>query len=133
MTSYHISLGYNSGYSGNPSDRATWGELKRIAESITPDELKVEYLAYENLIECVAIGVFTLDQFIEQHFKGEDASINYVEDWNPLDDDAKPYISLSASGGCDCRTIKEGLRRAFCRLMLHKAHQKHIEICINVA
>lgn len=52
-----------------------------------------------------------------------------------LEDDVeeKPQIMLLASGGgCNCRLMKEGLRRAFCRLMIKKAHKKHIEISIAV-
>lgn len=124
MTGYHISLGYNSGYSGD----GTWEKVKAIIASVTPEELRQEYLDYETVVKYAdGEETYLLEDFVEKHFKREDATIQYVGD---MDDN--PQIMLLASGAGDCRTIKEGLRRAFCRLLLHKAHQEHIEININV-
>ncbi len=124
MTGYHVSLGYNS------SVVANWDDVKAIANSITKDELRAEYLEYETITWCDSAEL-TIDDFIGQQLLQEDASMKFIED-----EEGAEQIMLLASGGggsCNCRAIKEGLRRAFCRLMLKKAHKKHIEINIHVA
>lgn len=119
MTGYHISLGYNS--SGNTN----WNDVKDIANSITKDELRTEYLEYETITNCDGL---TIDSFIDVQLKQEDASMKFLED----EEGEEQIMLLASGGGCDCRLMKEGLRRAFCRLMLRKAHKKHIEISIAV-
>lgn len=122
MTGYHISLGYNS------SGGADWDDVKAIANSITKDELRAEYSEYETITRCGS-SELTIDDFIDTQLKQEDASMKFLED----EEGEEQIMLLASGGGCNCRLMKEGLRRAFCRLMLKKAHGKHIEISIHVA
>ena len=123
MTGYYISIGYNSGNPKTPEGNL-WHSVKRIANSITLEELKAEYLEYEDIVECED-GCCKIDEFVAKYSARDDLTIGM--------DDQDEEIWQHASGGGYSRLMKEGLRRAFCRLMLKKAHREKIEISIHVS
>jgi len=125
MTGYHISLGYMSSCSSN----GNWQFLKDLANNITRKELLDEYLKYDDITTCED-GCCHIDDFIEKFFTRDDNTISFIED---VDEDEQPQIMLLASGGGLSREMKEGTRRAFCRLLMMKAHKARVEITINVA
>lgn len=116
-TSYIISLGYGSDSEEN------WKWLKATVKSIRPCQLQEEYLKYDDVVVCEK-GCCTLKQFAEHYTHCQDATL--------IIDDDKKFIQQFASGGGLQRKMKEGLRRAVCRLVLHEAHARHIEISIEV-
>jgi hypothetical protein len=109
---YSITLGYN------PNNIPTDNTLIKLVNSITKQELEKEYLQYEKpdlenkYKEC-----------LNAYFPSTDLTLKINKD----------EIYQCASGGGIEREIKEGLRRAFCRLMLKKAHKEKIEINIMVS
>lgn len=108
---YHITLGYNP--HGTPPKNI----LEKLALSITYQELKNEFCNYETEFTP------SLDKYLHMYFPSHDLTLKIMQN----------EIYQCASGGGEERYIKEGLRRAFCRLMLKKAHKEKIEISIHVA
>lgn len=120
MTHYLIRPGYNSGASSNNySVEEEWELLKDIVEvnNIKREHLDIEYKEYE--------GSSIPSEFLEAMFIRKDKSI--------VIDDSDKIISMSASGDGESRRIKEGVRRAMCRLILKHAHKQHLEISIVVS
>jgi hypothetical protein len=129
MTGYIIELGYQSGYS-EFSGVDEWKSLVEIIQSIKPNELKTEYLEYETITQCER-GCCKLDDFINRYYE-KNNEYETVDATLKINNEEQ-YIIQCASGSGLIRTMKEGLRRAFCRIVLRKAHKIRLEISISVS
>lgn len=122
MTTHTISIGYNSGDGSLKLSRnKSWLVLKRTVEEICADiaSLIAEARKY-NAPEEDADG--DLQDFANYYkLPWQDQTIYF---------DEKLHVVIQNSSGR--RNIKEHLRRAFCRLVMQKLHQRNIEININV-
>lgn len=94
-----------------------------IADNISLEELRDEYLKRNELIRCSDCGA-KLQEFLERYKIRDDLTIKYYED--------DMTIHQCASGGYDCRDIKEGLRRAFHQIIKRKASKKGIKVRLTV-
>lgn len=123
MTSYRIHVGYNSAQDpadvGEEMPRAL-ADLQENPEKIVYEALRVEpHLDYRDL-----------ERYVENYRTPvEDLTV-----WVELDEDREnlPIIVQLASGGEPGRSVKESLRRAVCRLVMHHCHKNAMEVSIHV-
>lgn len=128
MTSYHISIGYLSGYD---KDEA-WEVLKKVVLDLchNPHHLMDELVLFgmnpRVASECAAAYVGA-----SEATRGTgDSTLRIIEadnEGNP------PQIMQLAGGDGEWREYKEATRRAFCRLVMREMHKLEIEINVNVA
>lgn len=129
MTGYHISIGYLSGY----DKEEAWKVLKLVV-------LELCHNPHHLVDEAVRLGMnpMTACEYAaayigaSEELQGtEDSTLRIIEgsraEGNP------PQIMMLAGGSGESRTIKEQIRRAFCRLVMAEMHKLEIEININVA
>jgi hypothetical protein len=121
-TSYVIGIGYNSGYSSNKKSDDLWEKIRDISlELCNNPELIVEEALK---VDSGKVTLEELTQYSKCYITRTDSTIRFNED--------EKQIRQCASGSLPSRLIKEILRRAFCRLLLYKAHAEGIEITIGV-
>lgn len=129
MTGYHISIGYLSGYD---KDEA-WEVLKSVVLDLchNPHHLVDEAVRFgmDPKTACEYAAAYVGASLEKQGT--EDSTLRIIEgeraEGNP------PQIMQLAGGSGESRTIKEQMRRAFCRLVMREMHKLEIEININVA
>jgi hypothetical protein len=121
MIGWHITLGYNSGHTGDADwqtvcDLAvmTAGDTKSLADEAFIYTRK-EPLELREMIEKVAETYQQHDTF-----------------GSPLFIDEK-QIMILASGGGDWRKAKEHVARAFVRLLMQAVHSLGFDISVSVA
>lgn len=128
MTGYHLSIGYLSG-----GDKAqAWDTLKTVVLNLCHDPVRIANEAVRlgmnrtTAHECArAFASASLE------FQGtEDSTLRIIEGDRA---EGNPQIMMLAGGSGQSRTIKEAIRRAFCRLVMTEMHRRDIEININVA
>lgn len=132
MTSYVLTPGYNSGSSGSfagPDEQ--WAALKRVAAAVRadPDALAREARRF-GCPEACEDGCCTLAEFVDVYRPKENVPL--VVDYTLQVDDKNREVRQYASGGGASRTIKEHLRRAFCRLVIARCHAVGLEINLRV-
>jgi|ERR1043165_2461901 hypothetical protein len=131
MTGYHISIGY---LSGGPYDKEdAWEILKQVALDLcnAPARIADEAISFgmnrdiatEYAAAYVGASIATRGT--------EDSTLRIIEA-NEKEGTA-PQIMQLAGGADPSRSIKEAIRRAFCRLVMYEMHKREIEININVA
>ena len=121
MTSYTIMLGYNS--SKNTSECAE--ELRKCVAHLRANFTQIAE-------EAKRFDGFELDELNE--FAMAYAPVNNDLTIQIVDGEYDDFrIFQMASGGEVDRSIKESLRRAFCRLVLNAMHKKQIEVNIIVS
>jgi len=123
MTGYHITLGYMSNRNDG-ANREVWQEVVRLALNICDSP---ELIASE----AVALGMSpaTAREYAQAYKERFDSTIRFKE----ADGDSPAQIMQLAGGAGPSRSIKEAMRRAFCRLLMHECHKREIEINVNVA
>lgn len=127
MTGYHISIGYLSGYD---KDEA-WEVLKKVVLDLchNPHHLVDEAVAFGMNPASAAEYAAAYVNASEETRGTEDSTLRIIE----AKDGDPPQIMQLAGGGGESRTIKEAMRRAFCRLVMREMHKLEIEINVNVA
>ena len=130
MTGYHISIGYMSGC---PDKEEAWETLKAVV---------LDLCNAPALIADEAIS-FGMDRATALEYAGayvgasianrgtEDSTLRIIE--ADAKEGTPPQIMQLAGGIDPSRSIKEAIRRAFCRLIMREMHKREIEININVA
>lgn len=130
MTGYHISIGYQS---GGPDKEEAWEILKRVVLEICN---RPHYL----IDEAVRFGMQPREAHeyagayasaCVEYAGTEDSTLRIIE--GPRAEGNPPQIMMLAGGSGESRTIKEAMRRAFCRTVMDEMHKRGIEININVA
>lgn len=124
--SYTIEGGYNS--SARPAE--VRDKLRNVVSEIrnNPDRIAAELLQFEPEWD-----VETVNEYVQSYLPiNTDLTVHVYEP-----DDSyvgSPFqVRQCASGGGWERQLKEGLRRAFCRLVLREMHQARMEINIHVS
>ena len=126
MTSYHISIGYNSGDSCDNDlhqQSKAWELLKTVVLKIceNTDWILAEARKFNTPEYCDKSNK-TLQEFVDKYkLPWDDLTISINEE--------QEEIVQMASGD---RKVKEHVRRAFCRLVLLKMHEHNVEINISV-
>ena len=132
MTGYYIEIGYLSGYSDESCREKAWGELKAVVAKLReqPEAIVKECLRLESGMGLKARG--ELRDFAERyHARFQDATISIEE---PKYDKNGFISQLASSGEGDWeRSMKERVRRAFCRLVIEEMHCRGIEVNLTVA
>lgn len=129
MTGYHISIGYLSGYD---KDEA-WKVLKMVVLDTCQNPHRI-------VDEAVLFGMDprTASEYASAYVNAsegqqgtEDSTLRIIEgaraEGNP------PQIMMLAGGSGASRTVKEQIRRAFCRVVIREMHKLEIEINLVVA
>lgn len=121
MTGYHLQVGYQSGN----SKADAWEALKAIVADLRtrPNELAVECARYDDFSKA------DLMEYAELYQGDRDATISIIE----ADGDREAEVMQLASGMGASRDIKEALRRAFCRLVICRMHERGMEVNLVVA
>lgn len=130
MTGYHISVGYQS---GGPDKDEAWEILKRVVLDLchAPARIADEAISY-GMDRASAIEYANAYVGASEAWRGtEDSTLRIIE--ANAAEDTPPQIMQLAGGAGPSRTIKEAMRRAFCRLVMAEMHKLGIEININVA
>ena len=117
MTCYLIQLGYNSGFSRRTGSETAWDTVKNLATVIrnNPDAIAAEVMRVEDARKD------ELAEHCERFATDKDLTI------------MENAIMLLASGGGRARRLKEMTRRAFCRLLIGRAHALGIEVNLTVS
>lgn len=127
MTGYHITVAYLSGY-----DRGeAWQVLKRTTLELCHNWQRIAQEAQRHgMAGNVAAEYAMAYKDAGDATRGtEDSTLMIIG----AKDDEPPQIMQLADGEGSSRTIKEAMRRAFCRLVMEDMHRLGIEININVA
>jgi len=124
MTGYHISLGYNSGYSGSGDP---WEKIREIVAFLR--NFPALIVSEARAVEPFQWTDEEIREYLDAYSKAEDLTLREKTD----EETGKPYLLLLASGGGESRKIKEALRRAFCRRIIWEAHKQGIEVSLIVA
>ena len=124
MTSYIISLGYNSGDSSRIV-QSLLGIINNIRED--PKQLVHEVIKLHYDDDMKLDKYFEFAEMYRHRNKDLTLVIHGNHDYEEL------RITQLASGGGTDRQIKEDLRRAFCRLVLVRMHKLRLEINISVS
>ncbi len=148
-TEYCIELGYQSGYSFDGSDDERWTILVDEVRGLIarPELIAAEATAYGAPGYCCEKKCMSLLDACNayQNIGLLDAPITIKGNMNDRhiigSPDAPVAIEDSTSGryivqyttGGDVRTLKEHVRRAFCRLVIQRMHMYQIEICLTVS
>ena len=130
MTGYHISIGYMS---GGPDKEEAWGILKEVVLDLcnAPARIADEAIFF-GMERASAVEYASAYVGASIANRGtEDSTLRIIE----ADGKEKtpPQIMQLAGGADPSRSIKEAMRRAFCRLVMYEMHKREIEININVA
>lgn len=129
MTGYHISIGYLSGYD---KDEA-WKVLKMTVLDLchNPHHLVDEAVRFgvDPRTACEYAAAYVGASEATQGT--EDSTLRIIEKNEA--EGTPPQIMQLAGGSGESRTIKEAMRRAFCRIVMREMHKLEIEININVA
>jgi len=124
-TTYIIQIGYLSGASTQISHDEAWKILKEYTARLSrqPQIIHDEAVKFGAPETCPCGCGATLMEHCEI----------YGEDHNPgiplIIDDQRQQIVQLASGS---RTMKEHVRRAFCRLLIYEMHRHGIEVNLTV-
>ena len=128
MTSYYISLGYQSGYAGFVGDKSKcWEKLEELwcRLATDPERIKNEALRLGANEHCED-NCCSIDDYCIRYKEGGDLTLRITK---PVGDE-EGYIVQYASGS---RELKEQVRRAFCRLLIEDAHRAGIEVNLRVS
>jgi hypothetical protein len=131
MTGYHISIGYLSG--GDFDKDEAFQVLKKVALELchNPHHLVDEAVRFGMRPQTACDYAAAYVNASEEQRGTEDSTLRIIEgeraEGNP------PQIMMLAGGAGESRTIKEQIRRAFCRLIMREMHKLEIEVNINVA
>lgn len=125
-TGYLLSIGYlsGSGYKGE-SDKA-WDELVNAVETLRlqPERIMAEARRL-GADETCSEGCCTLRGMAEAYRENLDN-----HDGTLIIHAEEQTIMQLATGGD--RSLKEQVRRAFCRLVIEDMHRQGIEVCLEV-
>lgn len=117
MTSYIITVGYNSAYNAEE----VWDELKKVIDDIRKNPEQI--LNEDSEIPIEYINSYSYDVPVE------DLTIKITE--QNQDDYGERVVQLASGYGIS-RDYKERCRRAVCRIIVRNMHEKGMEININV-
>lgn len=122
MTSYTLSIGYLSGCSFKGNDDEAWQALVNCVEALKhdPDRIVAEARRLGAPEQCEH-GCCTLRAYAEAYQSQDATLITYPDE---------KAIRQFASGD---RTLKEHVRRAFCRLVMEDMHRQGIEVNLAVS
>ena len=129
---YYISLGYDSGSSRDVSIKKDerWAKLRELALEIAADPSKLEIEARLGgsppLVDEEGTKLLRYAQALVIDLASKD---------NPcvrLNDEAEQIEMMCSGGGVKSRGMKEHVRRAFCRLVIQKAHRLGLEVNLGV-
>ena len=131
MTGYHISIGYLSG--GDYDKDEAFEVLKSVVLDLcrAPARIAGEAMNY-GMPEALAHEYAQPYTTASLENRGtEDSTLRIIEK-NEAEETVAHIMQLA--GGADpSRSLKEAMRRAFCRLVMYEMHKREIEININVA
>lgn len=121
-TSYHITVGYNSGFKNSEVESLLRSEVERLCSQ--PKRILEEVQRVEGYLPDKEYG---------EHYRQpwQDLTIRYSE--AEPENDLEFAVIQSASGGGNSREVKEAMRRAFCRLILEAMNRHHMEVNIHTA
>src|SRR5690348_3435921 len=124
-TSYTLSIGYLSGDSFKGNTDAAWQVLVDTLEHIkqAPERIVTEARRLDAPEMC-GEGCCTLQSLAEAYQQYSDATLIIHQT------DGKRYVTQLATGD---RTLKEHVRRAFCRLVIEDMHRQGIEVNLIVS
>lgn len=125
MTSYHISVGYNS---GPHRDIEVWRVLQQVVDEIRREPTRIVMEAGREPHHCSGA---TMLEYAAAYLPSEDPDLT-LRVIGPGDQEESGEITQFASGGGTSRVVKELLRRAFCRLVIFEMHQRGMEVNLNV-
>jgi hypothetical protein len=129
MTGYYIETGYQSGCSREEA----WEEIKRITRYLCDHPNLLVKEALEFRAPATADGETILD-YANKYKEQNDLTCRIIEKQDKLDPDEQiQHVVQYASGGGASRTMKEHLRRAFCRLVMNEMHRKGMEVNVRVS
>jgi hypothetical protein len=122
-TGYSITLGYQSGYSTCLDQDEAWQALVDCVQALRlqPERIVKEAQRLGAPAACED-HCCTLQQMAEAYSSNDDATLRINQ--------RERYIYQLATGD---RTLKEHVRRAFCRLVIEEMHRQGIEVCLEVA
>jgi hypothetical protein len=120
VTSYVISIGYNSGRVDD-----SWENLKATAIKICNAPGRIVSEAIRINPEMPQSHSSLLHEFAEPFKERQDLTIKAY--------DESETVYLIASGGNVERDVKEILRRAFCRLLIEDMHRQGVEVNLHVS
>lgn len=128
MTGYHISIGY---LSGADKDEA-WIALKRVVLELCHNIARIadEAACFGMSTKVANEYALAYQDATEEQHGTKDSTLRIIERKGEND---PPQVMQLAGGSGESRDIKEEMRRAFCRLVMHDMHQLGLEININVA
>ncbi len=121
-TGYTFTIGYLSGYSTKLSRDEAWQSLVQCVEEVRRQTERIAQEAQRlNAPEACEQGCCTLMSMAEA-YQYDDGTLMIYHD--------EHYIIQLATGN---RTLKEHIRRSFCRLVIEEMHRQGIETCLNVS
>lgn len=131
MTGYHISIGYLSG--GAYDKDEAWEILKTVVLDLchAPARIADEAVSFGMLLAQALEYAEPYTSASVENRGTEDSTLRIIEK-NEAEGTHAQIMQLA--GGADpSRSLKEAMRRAFCRLVMQEMHKREIEININVA
>jgi hypothetical protein len=131
MTTYTITLGYNSGNTFNSCDEERWAILKEEVAKIRslPDDIRIAVFHLDPMKRWTADEVDEIKELITAyHHDNTDLTVYYADEDAPDPRERKLRQSTSYPG-----RLKHHVRRAFCRLVIQAMHRRGIEVNLNVS